>query len=74
MEIKTQLKKIGGSLGVCVAIPKKFIDENNLSNEQEITIEIKSPNKAGVLFGLFSDWKVDVKKLHKETDKGWEDD
>lgn len=74
MEIKTQLKTMGGSLGINTAIPKSFIIENNLSKDQEIIVEIKAPSKAGVLFGLFSDWKISAKELHKETDKGWKDD
>ena len=74
MEIKTQLKAMGGSLGINTAIPKDFIIANNLSKDQEITIEIKAPSKAGALFGLFSNWKISTKELHKETDNGWKDD
>jgi len=65
---------MGGSLGINTALPRSFIKENNLSKDQEITIEIKAPNKAGILFGLFSDWKISAKELHKEIDKGWKDD
>jgi antitoxin component of MazEF toxin-antitoxin module len=76
MEIKTKLKSIGGSLGIVQAIPSEFIKENNLSKDQDITLQIKLPSKAGALFGLFRELKdeIDVKKLHEETDKGWKDD
>ncbi len=41
MIIKTKLKAIGGSLGICQAIPKSFIIENKLREESEILIEVK---------------------------------
>jgi hypothetical protein len=41
MIIKAKLKSIGGSLGICQAIPKSFIVENKLREESDILIEIK---------------------------------
>lgn len=72
MIIKTKLKSIGGSLGICQAIPKDFVNENKLKENSEIIVEIKGLGKAGDLFGFLKDWKRPTPEIMEHINKGWE--
>lgn len=76
MEIETKIRKIGHSIGIVTAIPKEFVESNNLNigNTIRIDINVKSqPNIWGLLKGKRGKSSMTPEELLKEADEGWAD-
>lgn len=76
MKIETKIRKIGHSLGIATAIPKEFVESNNLNigNTIRIDINVKSqPNIWGLLKGKRGKSSLTTEELLKEADEGWTD-
>lgn len=58
MEAITKTRKIGGSL--VVTIPKSIVEEENLTENQTIRIDVKKVKKTG--FGIFKELGSFTKK------------
>ena len=69
MEINTITRKWGSSLAII--IPKKFINENNIKENEKIILELKKKPLAGELFGRFPNWKKSGEQIKKDMRKGW---
>jgi antitoxin component of MazEF toxin-antitoxin module len=64
MQIQTKLKKWGNSLGV--VIPIEFLKKRNLTEGQEVIIEIEKKDLLSDLFGSLKKWKADSQKIKDE--------
>ena len=76
MEIKTKIRQIGHSVGIVTAIPKEFVEKNNLKLGNIITININvksQPKIWGLLKGMKCKSGMTTEELLEEADKGWED-
>ncbi|MEK6859494.1 MAG: hypothetical protein AABX54_01635 [Nanoarchaeota archaeon] len=76
MEIQTKIRKIGHSVGIVTAIPKEFVEKNNLKLGNIITVNINvktQPNIWGLLKGKKGKSGMTTEQLLEEADKGWED-
>lgn len=76
MEIQTKIRQIGHSVGIVTAIPKKFVENNNLKIGNIITVNINvksQPNIWGLLKGKKGKSGMTTEELLEEADKGWED-
>lgn len=76
MEIKTKIRQIGHSVGIVTAIPKEFVEKNNLKLGNVVTVNINiktQPNIWGLLKGVKEKSGLTTEKLLEEADKGWED-
>ena len=76
MEIQTKIRQIGHSIGIVTAIPKEFVEKNNLKLGNTITININvksQPNIWGLLKGIKGKSGLTTEELLEEVDKGWED-
>lgn len=63
-------RKWGNSLGVI--IPKEIVEEQQIVENQKITIEIKRKHTAKEFFGLLPGWKKTTMQLKQEMKTGWE--
>ena len=70
MEIKTIAKRWGSSIGVI--LPKSFVDENRISENEEVIIEVRKKTLAGDLFGKYPEWKKSAQEIKDEMKKGWD--
>ncbi len=68
-EIEVQTRRWGNSLGI--AIPKKIIDQEHLSENQTVTIEIKKVVDISTLFNSMKFTKS-AQQLKDEMREGWE--
>jgi len=76
MEIQTKIRQIGHSVGIVTAIPKEFVENNNLKigNMITVNINIKSqPNIWGLLKGKRGKSGMTTEELFEDADKGWEE-
>lgn len=64
MEIITKPKRWGNSLGII--LPKKIVEEKNITIDTEVIIEIKKENSLKEVFGLLKDSKIDAQKFKDE--------
>lgn len=62
-------RKWGNSLGII--IPREIVEEENLSENESIIIDIKKKHLAKEFFGLLAGWKRSTEELKKEMKKGW---
>jgi len=67
-EIEVQTRKWGNSLGI--AIPKKIIDQEHLSENQTVIIEIKKVTDIRMLFNSMKFTKS-TQQLKDEMREGW---
>ncbi|MEK6859320.1 MAG: AbrB/MazE/SpoVT family DNA-binding domain-containing protein [Nanoarchaeota archaeon] len=70
MEIKTIAKRWGSSIGVI--LPKSFVDENRIRENEEVIIEVRKKTLAGDLFGKYPEWKKSAQEIKDEMKKGWD--
>lgn len=76
MEIQTKIRQIGHSVGIVTAIPKEFVENNNLKIGNMITLNINvksQPKIWGLLKGKKGKSGMTTEELLEEADKGWED-
>jgi hypothetical protein len=76
MEIQTKIRQIGHSVGIVTAIPKEFVENNNLKVGNMITVNINvksQPNIWGLLKGIKGKSGMTTEELLEEADKGWEE-
>ena len=76
MEIKTKIRQIGHSVGIVTAIPKEFVEKNNLKLGNVVTVNINiktQPNIWGLLKGVKGKSRLTTEEILEEADKGWED-
>ena len=69
MEVKAIARRWGSSLAVI--IPRTLVDENNIQENDKISIEIKKKPLVGEFFGKFPEWKKSTQKIKDEMRKGW---
>ena len=67
--MEAETRKWGNSLGI--VIPKKIIDQEHLSENQKVIIEIKRVANIKRLFGSLKFTKT-TQQLKDEMRKGWE--
>ncbi len=67
--MEAETRKWGNSLGI--VIPKKIIDQEHLSENQKVIIEIKRVANIKRLFGSLKFPKT-TQQLKDEMRKGWE--
>lgn len=75
MEIQTKIRQIGHSVGIVTAIPKEFVEKNNLKLGNIITVNINvksQPKIWGLLKGVKGKSGMTTEELLEEADKGWE--
>ena len=75
MEIKTKIRQIGHSVGIVTAIPKEFVEKNNLKLGNVVTVNINiktQPDIWGLLKGAKGKSGLSTEELLEEADKGWE--
>ncbi len=71
MEIKTIARKWGNS--IAIILPKTVVDENKISEDEEITIEIKKRPTTGDFFGKFPrKSKKTAQQIKDELRRGWD--
>ncbi len=76
MEIQTKIRQIGHSVGIVTAIPKEFVEKNNLKLGNIITVNINvksQPKIWALLKGVKGKSGMTTEELLEEADKGWED-
>ena len=71
MEIEVITKKWGGSLGAI--LPKSFVEDKKLQENEKITIEVKKRPLAGDLFGAVPHItrQKTAQQLKDDAKKGW---
>ena len=70
-EVEVVAKRWGSSLGVI--IPKQIVDDEHISENQKIVIEIKRNITVNDIWGLIPDgWKISTQELKFVARKGWE--
>lgn len=69
-EIEVIAKRWGSSFGVI--IPKDIVDQEHITVNKKIKIEIKKTRTAKEIWGLFSNLKINAQKAKNEMRKGWD--
>jgi len=63
-------RKWGSSLGII--IPKDFVEKENITENEKISLELKKVNTVKELFGLLGDWKKSTDQIKTEMKEGWD--
>ncbi len=70
MEIKTIARKWGNS--IAIILPKIIVNSNDIKENQEVTIEIKTKPTAKDIFGILPrKSKKGAQKIKDEMREGW---
>ena len=69
-EVICKAKKWGSSLGVI--IPKTVVEQQHISEGEQIVVAIKKQHLAKEFFGILSAWKKSAQKLKDEAREGWQ--
>lgn len=70
MEIKTKARRWGSSIGII--LPKSFVEENKISENDEVVVEIKKQILARDLFGKYPRTsKRTAQEIKDEMREGW---
>jgi len=67
MEVKVKAKKIGGSIGVI--IPKKIVEQERISANDTLKIDIEKSDDISFLWGRGKDIKKSTDEIMKEIDE-----
>lgn len=70
MVLQTRLRRWGNSLGVI--IPMEIVQEQGLTEGEEILIELTKKNTLLELFGSLPKWNINSQKVKNILRKEWE--
>lgn len=64
MAIQTRLRRWGNSFGIVV--PVETLQQKNLSEGEEVIVEIEKKNSMNKIFGSLKNWKINSQKVKDE--------
>lgn len=67
MAIQTRLRKWGNSFGIVV--PVETLQKKNISEGEEVIVEIEKKTPLTEIFGSLKNWKIDSQKAKEEMRK-----
>jgi len=67
--VECTAKRWGSSIGI--VIPRKVIEDQHISENEKILVDVRKKRLGKEFFGILQDWKRPTEDIVKEMRKGW---
>lgn len=55
-----------------MVIPRQVVQDRDIRENEEVTLEIRKPTSAKAVFGLLKGWKKSAQEIKDDARKGWD--